>query len=110
MRGLRVDKDANEIAIISRFDLLFQSLRDYFGDISGFHILDRMIALNEMVETQSSSKSEQFRSPAQQSAPGPPLLDNLHLTAVFSSATARLRMRSRSAKLGAQKVNGYSQI
>jgi AP-4 complex subunit sigma-1 len=51
MRELRVDEDANKIAIISRFDLLCQSLRDYFGDISEFHILDRMIALNEIVET-----------------------------------------------------------
>jgi AP-4 complex subunit sigma-1 len=48
---LRADEDANEIAIISRFDLLFQSLRDYFRDISEFHILDRMVALNEIVET-----------------------------------------------------------
>jgi AP-4 complex subunit sigma-1 len=51
MRELRVDKDANEITIISRFDLLFQSLRDYFGDMSKFHILDHMVALNEVVET-----------------------------------------------------------
>jgi hypothetical protein len=45
-----VGEEANEIAIISRFDLLFQSLYDYFGDISEFHILDRMVALNEIVE------------------------------------------------------------
>jgi AP-4 complex subunit sigma-1 len=46
-----VSEDANEIAIISRFDLLFQSLRGYFGDISEFHILDRMVAFNIIVET-----------------------------------------------------------
>jgi AP-4 complex subunit sigma-1 len=46
MRELRVDEDAIEIAIISRFDLLFESLRDYFGDISEFHILCRIVALN----------------------------------------------------------------
>jgi AP-4 complex subunit sigma-1 len=51
MRKLRVDEDASEITIISRFDFLFQSLRDYFGDISEFHILDCMVALNEIVET-----------------------------------------------------------
>jgi AP-4 complex subunit sigma-1 len=51
MRELRVDENATEIAIISRFDLLFQSLRDYFGDISEFHILCRIVALNEIVDT-----------------------------------------------------------
>jgi AP-4 complex subunit sigma-1 len=50
-RELRVDEDATEIAIISPFDLLFQSLRDYFGDISEFPILCRMVALNEIIET-----------------------------------------------------------
>jgi AP-4 complex subunit sigma-1 len=48
-----VDEDANEIAMISLFDLLFQSLRDYFGDITEFHILYRIAetyaALNEIV-------------------------------------------------------------
>jgi AP-4 complex subunit sigma-1 len=49
MRELRAD--ANEIAVILRFNLPFQSLRDYFGDISEFHILDRMFAVNEIVQT-----------------------------------------------------------
>jgi hypothetical protein len=50
MRELRVDEDANEIAIISRFDLLFQSLHDYFGDISDFRTPCRIVALNEIVD------------------------------------------------------------
>jgi hypothetical protein len=50
MRELHVNEDATEIAIISRFDLLFQSLRDYIGDISEFHILCRIVALNEIVD------------------------------------------------------------
>jgi hypothetical protein len=48
---MRVDKDANEIAIISCFDLLFQSLRDSFGDISKFHILCPIVALKAIVDT-----------------------------------------------------------
>jgi hypothetical protein len=50
MRELCVDEDANEIATILRFDLLFQSPCN-FGDISEIHILCRIIALNEIVET-----------------------------------------------------------
>jgi hypothetical protein len=41
---------ATEIAIILRFDLLFQSLRDYFGDVGEFHILYRIVALSEIVD------------------------------------------------------------
>jgi AP-4 complex subunit sigma-1 len=37
-----VEEGVNEIAIASLFDLLFQSLRDYFDDITEFHILDRI--------------------------------------------------------------------
>jgi hypothetical protein len=33
MRELRIDEDATEIAVMSRFDLLFESLRNSFGDI-----------------------------------------------------------------------------
>jgi hypothetical protein len=51
MPELYVDEDATEIAIISRFDFLFQSLRDDVGDISEFHILCRIVALNEIVDT-----------------------------------------------------------
>jgi hypothetical protein len=46
-----MDEDANEIAITSRFALLFQLLRDFFGNISEFHILCRIVALNDFVET-----------------------------------------------------------
>jgi hypothetical protein len=51
MRELHVNEDATEITIISGFNLLFQSLRDYFGDIREFHILCRIVVLNEIVET-----------------------------------------------------------
>jgi hypothetical protein len=34
--------------MISHLDLLFQSLRDYFGDVSEFHILCRIVALSEI--------------------------------------------------------------
>jgi hypothetical protein len=51
MRELRGDDGATEITIISGFDLLFQSLRNSFGDISEFDIFCRIIGLNEVVET-----------------------------------------------------------
>jgi AP-4 complex subunit sigma-1 len=48
-----VEEDANEIAILSLFDFLFQTLREYFGDITEFHILYRLAetytALNEII-------------------------------------------------------------
>jgi AP-4 complex subunit sigma-1 len=48
-----VEDDANELAIVSLFDMLFQTLRDYFGDITEFHILyhlaETYAALNEIV-------------------------------------------------------------
>jgi hypothetical protein len=50
MRELRLDGGATETAMISRFDLLFESLRDYFGDVSEFHILCRIVALGEIVD------------------------------------------------------------
>jgi hypothetical protein len=49
-RELHLDDGATEIAIILRFDLLFQSLHDYFGDVSEFHILCRIVALSEIVD------------------------------------------------------------
>lgn len=49
-----VEEDANEIAVVSFFDFLFQTLREYFGDITEFHILYHMpetyAALNEIVQ------------------------------------------------------------
>jgi AP-4 complex subunit sigma-1 len=55
-----VEEGANEIAIVSLFDLLFQSLRDYFGDIIEFHILYRIAkacaALNAIIMDAGSSK------------------------------------------------------
>jgi hypothetical protein len=50
MRELRLDNGTTEIAMISRFDLLFQSLRHYFGDVNEFHILCRIVALSEIVD------------------------------------------------------------
>mgnify|MGYP001052669826 FL=1 len=48
-----VSEDANELAVVSFFDFLFQTLRDYFGDITEFHILyhlaETYTALNEIV-------------------------------------------------------------
>jgi AP-4 complex subunit sigma-1 len=48
-----VEDDANELAVMSLFDMLFQTLRDYFGDITEFHILyhlaESYAALNEIV-------------------------------------------------------------
>ena len=48
-----VDNDANEIATVSLFDFLFQTLREYFGDITEFHILYHLpevyTALNEII-------------------------------------------------------------
>jgi hypothetical protein len=47
---LRLDDGATEVAMISRFDLPFQSLRDCFGDVSEFHVLCRIVALSEVVD------------------------------------------------------------
>jgi AP-4 complex subunit sigma-1 len=48
-----IEEDANEISILSLFDFLFQTLREYFGDITEFHILYRLAetytALNEII-------------------------------------------------------------
>jgi AP-4 complex subunit sigma-1 len=48
-----VEEDANELSVLSLFDFLFQTLRDYFGDITEFHILYHLAeiysALNEIV-------------------------------------------------------------
>lgn len=48
-----VEEDANEIAVVSFFDFFFTTLRDYFGDITEFHILYNLpqayTALNEVV-------------------------------------------------------------
>lgn len=48
-----VSDDTNEIEILSVFDLLLQSLHDYFGDITEFHILyhlpETYCALNEII-------------------------------------------------------------
>ena len=48
-----VEEDENEIQIISMFELFFQTLRDYFGDVSEFDILYRMAevytVLNEII-------------------------------------------------------------
>jgi hypothetical protein len=59
MRELCGDDGATEIVIISRFNLLFESLRDSFGDISEFYILCRIIGLSEVVET---SKEKTIRT------------------------------------------------
>jgi hypothetical protein len=50
IREMRLDDGATEVAMISCFDLLFQSLRDYFGDVSEFHVLCRIVALSETVD------------------------------------------------------------
>lgn len=48
-----VEEDANELAVLSFFDFLFQTLKEYFGDITEFHILYRLpetyAAVNEIV-------------------------------------------------------------
>lgn len=48
-----VEEDANELAVISFFDFLFTTLKEYFGDITEFHILyhlaETYAALNEIV-------------------------------------------------------------
>lgn len=48
-----VEDDTNELAVLSFFDLLFQTLRDYFGDITEFHILYNLpqacTVLNEII-------------------------------------------------------------
>ncbi|KAH0790690.1 AP-4 complex subunit sigma [Histomonas meleagridis] len=48
-----VEEDANELEIISFFDFFFQTLREYFGDITEFHILyhlaETYTTLNEIV-------------------------------------------------------------
>jgi hypothetical protein len=41
---------ATDIAMISRFELFFQSLRDYFGDVSEFHFFCRIVVLSEIVD------------------------------------------------------------
>jgi hypothetical protein len=46
-----LDDGATEIAMISHFDLFFQSLRDYFGDVSEFHFFCRIIVLSEIVDS-----------------------------------------------------------
>jgi hypothetical protein len=51
VRELPVDQVATEIAITSRFNLLFQWLCDYIGDISQSHILCRIAALSEIIGT-----------------------------------------------------------
>jgi hypothetical protein len=93
MRELRVNEDANEITIISRFDLVFQLLRDYFRDISEFYILCRIVAVNKIVETSKGKitctldllslrlNQNSYANRAPQSATGLLLFDNLHLTA-----------------------------
>jgi hypothetical protein len=50
IRELRLDDGATEIAMISRFDLVFQLLCDYFGDVSEFHFFFRIVALSEIVD------------------------------------------------------------
>jgi hypothetical protein len=50
IRELRLDDGATEIAMISRFDLFFQSLRDYFGEISELHFFCRIVAVSEIVD------------------------------------------------------------
>ena len=48
-----VDEDMNEIACVSFFDFFFTTLKDYFGDITEFHILYNLpqayTALNEIL-------------------------------------------------------------
>lgn len=48
-----VEEGANEIAVVSFFDFFFQTLREYFGDITEFHILYNLpqcyTALNEII-------------------------------------------------------------
>ena len=49
-----VEEDANELACLSFFDFLFQTLKEYFGDITEFHILyhlaETYTALNEIIQ------------------------------------------------------------
>jgi hypothetical protein len=45
-----LDDGATETAMISRFDLFFQSLRDYFGDVSEFHFFCHIVALSQIVD------------------------------------------------------------
>ena len=48
-----VTDDMNEIAVVSFFDFFFTTLKDYFGDITEFHILYNLpqayTALNEII-------------------------------------------------------------
>jgi hypothetical protein len=44
-----LDDGTTEIAMISRFDLFFQSLRDYFGNVSEF-LLCRIVAFSEIID------------------------------------------------------------
>jgi hypothetical protein len=50
IRELGLGDGATEIAMISRFDLFFQSLRDYFGDVSEFHFFCRFVIFSEIVD------------------------------------------------------------
>jgi hypothetical protein len=49
IQELRLDDGATEIAMISGFDLFFQLLRDYFGDVSKLRIPCRIVAPSEIV-------------------------------------------------------------
>jgi hypothetical protein len=53
MPGLRLDDGATEIAMIWFFDLLFQSFREYFGDVSEFHFFCRILVPSEIVNPSS---------------------------------------------------------
>jgi hypothetical protein len=44
-----LDDGATEIAMIWRFDLFFQSLRDHFRDVSEFYFFCHIVALSEIV-------------------------------------------------------------
>jgi hypothetical protein len=50
IRELRLDDGATEIGMTSGFDLFLQSLRDYFGDVSKFRILCRIVTPSEIVD------------------------------------------------------------
>jgi hypothetical protein len=50
IRMLRLDDGTTEIAMVSCFDLFFQSLRDYFGNVSEFHFFCRIVVLSEIVD------------------------------------------------------------
>jgi hypothetical protein len=50
IRQLRPDDGATEIAMISRFDLLLQWIRDYIEYVSEFHFFSRIVALSEIID------------------------------------------------------------